>query len=48
MSNELEKKALADYLDSHSLKHTKQREAGFGNGLPPGGMRNEWSRAGRE
>jgi len=27
MSNELEKKALADYLDSHSLKHTKQREA---------------------
>jgi Fur family ferric uptake transcriptional regulator len=27
MPNELEKKALADYLDSHSLKHTKQREA---------------------
>jgi Fur family ferric uptake transcriptional regulator len=27
MGNELEKKALADYLDSHSLKHTKQREA---------------------
>ncbi|MDH3687263.1 MAG: transcriptional repressor [Myxococcales bacterium] len=27
MANELEKKALADYLDSHSLKHTKQREA---------------------
>jgi len=27
MANELEKKALADYLDSHSLKHTRQREA---------------------
>ncbi|MGI9431393.1 MAG: Fur family transcriptional regulator [Myxococcota bacterium] len=27
MANELEKKALADYLDAHSLKHTKQREA---------------------
>ena len=27
MSNELERKALADYLDSHSLKHTKQRDA---------------------
>jgi Fur family ferric uptake transcriptional regulator len=27
MANELEKKALAAYLDSHSLKHTRQREA---------------------
>ena len=27
MSNEVEKKALADYLDLHNLKHTKQREA---------------------
>ncbi len=27
MAHELEKKALADYLDSRSLKHTKQREA---------------------
>ncbi len=27
MAHELEKKALADYLDSHALKRTKQREA---------------------
>lgn len=27
MAHELEKKALADYLDDRNLKHTKQREA---------------------
>lgn len=27
MGNELEHKALADYLEEHGLKHTKQREA---------------------
>ena len=27
MSNEIEQKALASYLEDHNLKHTKQREA---------------------
>jgi Fur family ferric uptake transcriptional regulator len=27
MSNEVEQKALASYLEDHNLKHTKQREA---------------------
>ena len=27
MGHELEQKALADYLEAHNLKHTKQREA---------------------
>ncbi|MDJ0788597.1 MAG: Fur family transcriptional regulator [Myxococcota bacterium] len=27
MAHELEQKALADYLEDHNLKHTKQREA---------------------
>jgi Fur family ferric uptake transcriptional regulator len=27
MANEVEQKALASYLEDHSLKHTKQREA---------------------
>jgi Fur family ferric uptake transcriptional regulator len=27
MAHELEQKALADYLEEHNLKHTKQREA---------------------
>ena len=27
MSHEIEKKSLAEYLEKHSLKHTKQREA---------------------
>jgi Fur family ferric uptake transcriptional regulator len=27
MGHELEQKALADYLETHNLKHTKQREA---------------------